>query len=247
MTTTNINQFVKGRAVLFCLVIITLFGSMNMKANEGEQLLQKVRKNYEKVESFEMELTYSLFKGHAGNTPVETYKSTYNKTKESYYRNVLKNEFIDHPEYSILIDHANRQVLLSKPNLGASPIIDLKKVLSYCAKIETQQLENGLTQLQVEIKNNNDIPFSKIVYQIDKEHWIKEVTLYYVTETNFSGSYFEKDLALPKLKVEYKKLSNKWKDKEKRTELATYIQQETSIPKLEEKYKGYTLVDNRNK
>jgi hypothetical protein len=188
----------------------------------GKDYLEKVRYNYEDVESFEVYMNYMLFKGFNSDTVLSEYNSVFYKKGDNSYRKINDTQIVVVDGIELNIDHVQKLMILSTPRDLSAFDFNLKNTLKQCDKVIVGS-RNGNILITMIIKDKIDLPFGKMELEIDKKHFIKEVVIYYNTKTNFAGSYFDQDYDFPKLVVQYNGFKTKWKDKENLLQLKNYI------------------------
>lgn len=228
------------------LSLLLLFCSQSF-AFTAKEALRNIRANYDELSSFEIFFEYSLFKGHQGEDIRERYQTRFVSDGENSYRNLGENEFIATSEMTATIDHETREIYLSRPTTLDYSAIDYDATLEFCKDVKVIDLGKGRTKLQMIVSAGSNLPYSVVEMTIDKQFWIEDITLFYNSEINFSGSTFEPEMGLPRLKIDYQEVKKKWSDKEGLTELKNYFDYTDSGFVGVGKYTGYKIIDYRPK
>ena len=74
-------------------------------AISGKDYLAKVQANYERLSTFELNMSYKLYKGHHGTEVLQAYTSYYVKNAAKAYRKIEQTEFVYFNEMTLNIDH----------------------------------------------------------------------------------------------------------------------------------------------
>lgn len=195
-------------------IVFILVTSISVYAESGKSFLKKVRANYENIESLQLYTHYMLYKGYYSDSVQSEYNGVYYKFNKDYYRKIQNTEIINSVSHNILIkiNHDQKAILISDPVDYSAVDFDIKKTFKQCKDILVKEKGNN-NVVTLLIKDETDIPYSKIEIEINKSYYIKEIALFYSTKMNFSGSVFKQDFQFPKLVIKYNDFKKKWKDK----------------------------------
>lgn len=211
----------------------------------AKSFLSKMTANYSKLNSLEINLDYRLYKGFDGTEVIEHYQSRYCRSIEgNTYRKIDNVELISTKNYSLKLDHEEKEAVLSKPTALSLIDVDIKETLKRCADVRIKEVDKGFI-VQLIIQAKQDIPYAFIALETDGDYWIDKVTFYYSTQANFSGNYFDQDIDYPRLEVQYGKVKKDWADEENLLSIANYLDVSQPEAKMQGIYRDYTLFDLR--
>lgn len=211
----------------------------------AKSFLSKMTANYAKLKSLEINLDYRLYKGYNGTEVLEHYQSQYCRSAEgNIYRKIGNVELIHTKHYSITLDHEEKEAVLSKPSTSSLIDADINETLKRCADVRIKEVDKGFI-VQLIIQSKQDIPYAFITLETDKDYWIDQITFYYSTQANFSGNYFDQDIAYPRLEVQYGTVKKDWTDKENLLSTSSYLDVSQPEAKMQGIYKDYRLFDLR--
>ncbi len=232
--------------LLFNILFIFIVG-FSAFAVSGKEYIEKVRANYENIESIHLIMNYKLFRGHEGKELVQEFESLFYKNGKQTYRKINEIEIVSSNKVEININHTDKYITLTKGK-EISPIdVNVDASLKFCENVLISS-KNKNTLVTLVIKDKVDLPYTKLVIEIDKNYWIQEIAMYYNSKINFSESYFEQDYDFPKLVVEYRDFKKKIKNKNEMLKIEDVISfsKKDTKASLNDNYKNYQLVDLRN-
>ena len=240
----------------FIAVVLFLFGNSfdgfggqslangNEKKLSAKQYLEKVKANYNGLESLEIEMNYQLYKGFESTVIEQAYNSIFFRSGENSYRKIDQIEFISNSELSLQINHGEKVIMISNPSNISAFVTDLESSLKLCRDVQVRKKEQT-TLITMIIREKTDLPYSRLDLLIDANFWIQEITLFYSSEINFSESYFQQDMAYPKLVVSYQMFKDKWKDKEGLLITENYVTANENSYTASKRFADYKILDYR--
>jgi hypothetical protein len=214
-------------------------------AENGNDFLEKVRANYEELNSLDVNMRYELYKGHASTVIEESYDAFYARQEDESYRKIGETELINNKDYSLQINHAEKVIVVSAPCKNELFDADVKTSLGFCQDVLVSS-ENDLHIITLLIKSKTDLPYSRIRVSVDKKYHITEMVFFYATQVDFSKNYGKKDMDFPKLVVKYNDLSKKWKDENGVLATEKYIRTENNTLSPAPEYADYTILNLTN-
>lgn len=191
-------------------------------AESGVAFLERVRANYDDLNSLSIEMKYDLYKGHKGNQLTESYTSFYGRSGKDSYRKIGSVEFINNDDYAIQVNHQDKMILVSDPSKNELFDPSLEDALRFCSSVNIESNSTGQL-IHLIIKQKVDLPFSRLEIQVDKKLFVTSIVFYYSTQMNFSGNYQNPQMDFPRLEVTYENLSRKWKDTDQKLESSGYL------------------------
>jgi len=228
------------------LILLFLFAvSIFSHAATGKEFLKKVRANYEDLNSLELLMSYRLYKGHESNEVRESYGALFCRDGEQSYRKIDQTEFINTKDYSIKISHSEKMIVVSQASKMDAFDVDIETSLKWCENVLVAD-KGEFNEISLIIKDRTDLPFSKINVVVDKKFWIREMTLFYSTQMNFSSSYTNKEMDFPKIFIGYYDLKKKWNDKDGLLNMDNYILVEEKKILPATRLSGYTILNLTN-
>jgi len=237
--------------IIFGIVLAGLMASgfvapLSLSAMTGTAYMKNIRANYEELNNFQVQIAYTLYKGHDGDEVIESYTSSYAKSDELVYRSIGGTEYINGENYFLNVNHAQQVIIISdKSNLELLEG-DLNTSLEMCRDVVVNTgTENDVITLF--IKNETDLPYSRIELKVNKKFWIQEIVFYYAGKQNFSGSYFKTDMAQPKLVVTYGEMKKRWQDKDGLADVSRFVVLDDDKTELASVYEHYKLMDLRRR
>ncbi len=227
------------KVVLYIFILV--FPALGFTLS-GKDYLEKINRNYANLKAFELQMSYQLYKGYSGNEVLQTYSGNYIKNEVKAYRKIKSTEFIHFNKITLQVNHDEKLVILDNRLDAEFMEIDLKSALKQCQDIKLLKKEKGVLVTLV-LKNETDIPYSKVSLLVDNSYWIKEMTFYYAAQMNF-GTYQNKDMAYPKLRIQYEQFKKGTKKLDD-LEISNFIDLGASKPALVGDYATYKLIDAR--
>jgi outer membrane lipoprotein-sorting protein len=224
--------------ILFFLLVVNAISF----AGTGAEFLEQIRANYSELNSLSVQMRYDLYKGHKGTELTESYTSFYARDGKKSYRKINTVEIINNEEYTIQINHTDHLITLAEPSKNELFDSNLEASLAFCNNVIVESNANGQL-IQLIIKPNVDLPFSRLEIQVDKKLFVSSIVFYYSTQMDFSGDYQNPKLDLPRLVVTYENLSKRWKDNDHLLETSSYLSTQENTIKPSDPLSGYNLLN----
>jgi len=228
-------------------IILVLSIPANTFAITGKEVLTRVQENYEQIQSLEVNMDYLLYRGYTSKEVKENYTALFKRSGKNSYRKIAHSEYIVEDDLMICINHDDRQITLT--HAVESDVVDpeIKNSLRYCSDILVLDNNGKNTSIELILKKESDLPYSRIRIDLDEDYWIEQLTFFYNTQVNFSSSYFSPQMDYPRLEVRYRDLKKNWKDETGIARLNNYVQITDDKIEATPLYKAYTIIDNRTK
>jgi hypothetical protein len=230
------------KAVFFLLVLSVSSFSFSMNVKE---LIGKMQKLYNEKSHIEYSCTYELFKDHKSDVVTESYKGFFYRNNSKVYQKIDETEFIYADDFFLQISNSEKLMALSGPQKLINTTVDLDLALKNCSKTQLEE-KDGYYAVTLIIKSDADLPFSVVKMRIDKKkYFLERLDVYYSNMSDFSEEFNKGDKQQPHLKITFNepKLNPK---QQNYFELDRYFSRNSSgVMKLQEKYSGYKLIDNR--
>ena len=226
-------------------IIISLFlliGSLDVVAQQSQasQDFERINATYAKLTELKTNVAYVLYPNHAATIPFQQEKaSLWISGKNSLYK-IGAVETLHTPEYTILIDHDEAQLIVQPTGPGRpDPLtgIELDSLLSYCSELSMQEEANSRTYTL-------SLPFGeleRIQIRFDRSTYLMEkVILYYrQTEEMEEGLPAEK----PRLEINYLSQENRARFAKDAFSIYQYIQHDGTQFQPITLYQSYQFID----
>ncbi len=222
-------------------VLLLCFLSVNALALSGKDYLQKINSNYYDLKSYELELNYTLYKGHNGKEIMDEYTSIIRSNGLNSHRKIYHDEIISTSENTVIINHEVKTIQVLPAIETKIFDEDIENSLRFCKDVKSRKTENG-TLISINFNEYSSIPYAQIDILIDADFWVKNMTLYYATQLNYSRDYFNPDMDFPRLEIDYSNLKKKWNDSQGLTNLSKYINKEGDNYSPTPLYQNYELI-----
>src|SRR5688572_22248800 len=118
------------------LILICVVVCRNSFAETGTDFLEKVRANYEELNSLDVSMRYELYKGHTSNVIEESYDAFYARMQDESYRKIDETELINNKDYSLQINHREKVIVVSAPSRNELFDADIKTSLEFCQDVK---------------------------------------------------------------------------------------------------------------
>ncbi len=227
------------------IALSVLLFSCHAMALSGKDFLNKMRANYESLNSLSMEINYRLFKGLDGMDLHEEYQSMYARIGQESYRTIGLSKLINTSQANLNINEETKQIIISEPSNQEFLDLSINKTLEWCKDILVVTT-NDKIEVRLILKDKTDIPYSSIIVKVDNKFWIEEITFLYAVQVDFSETYFDKEMDYPRLVVTYQKIKKNWNDKESLLKLSNYICTSCAPIVGVNEYANYQILDLRN-
>ncbi len=230
----------KTTFIIFLLLIVSpCFGLT------GKDFLANIRSNYEDLESLELNMEYKLYKGFSGFDLKEQYSSVFRKDEKSSYRKIDQIEFITDESCSVTINHEQKTITISNPQMIGALEFDSKTSLNMCQDVKVHRSSDGLWTMKMMIKEMSDLPYAMVELKVDKNFWIEQIGFFYSAKMNFSDSYFSSEMDYARMVITYSNLKKKWQDKDGIMKIDKYLSigPDEVIPA--ESFRDYEVYDFR--
>lgn len=230
----------------FIIFLMALsLGSFNGLSIKAEDYLIKLKSNYDRLKSFQLEMDYKLYRTGRKGDIIERYQSIYFGSKKSSYRKIKDTEIIIKNNIEMRIDHVQKSIVLGQARDLELFDVGIEESLKWCEKI-TVEIRGKNRRIHLFLKEGQDILFSKITIEVDENIFVKEISLAYSTKVNFSKDYFNPDMDYPTMVISYSNFKDGWKDKKGLLDLSRYVELDNRKVIAQEEYKEFEIIDLRN-
>lgn len=230
------------KSFTFLAILICFWGS----SQNVKDFLNKLNENYASTELRQLDMVYNLFTSVKDSKVIQTYSASYFYGSNFSYRKMDGIEIICKDSTKIQIDHEFKEIEVHYSNELELFDFDVSNMLKYCEKIDIIPISsNNIYILNIRIKDNNMIPYSRIRVVCDNKAYIKSIKYHYAAQVNF-GTFYQPQYHFPVLEVvfsDYKKVS----DLTKIPALSNYIHLSDSSAIASGMYANYSIGDFRPK
>ena len=158
------------------MFILSAFIAVNISFAQNynvQQILEKVADHYASSDAYEVEVSYNMYKGLAGNKITESYTGLMIKQGDFSKFQVLNSEIIQFPKVQLVIDNETKQVMYTQNNTDAlknSPL-NVKSFLEYFDKTSVVENGNLIVCEMVPTRIISEFPYGKVVLYINKNNY----------------------------------------------------------------------------
>lgn len=161
------------------LIIHLLFlGSISHAQNIKEDI-QKINENYVIEGSFQQEIRFQLFASYETKEALQSYTALIQKEGKSSYMKRGKVESLSNENFSLLVDHESKAIILQgavQKDMSSISDVKLDSMLSLCSKTEFESKKGNLGIHHFYFK---DYRYDKVSFEFSRSSYlIKKMTLY---------------------------------------------------------------------
>ncbi|MBQ4820655.1 hypothetical protein [Aquimarina sp. MMG016] len=230
------------------LLILFLGIQFTIKAQDLEvkEVLSKTEEFYENQESYDVSVTYNMFRGLTGTNITESYQGSFAKDKDKYLMKVLGSEILQFNKGKLIINHKEKTIRYEKgasDNVSMTSLFNIDEFLTYYDKTKAQTKGNAIVCELVSTKKNFQLPYGKVVLYLNKSDYsITKQVLYFSSLIPFAEDNKQvQDYGRLELEMTYQnqqKSTFSWEE---------YINiSSDNKATLQEKYKAYALLHQSN-
>ena len=186
----------------FYAILITF--SIDMMAQNKEELLQKVVSNFDK-KNISYNLKYNLYKDKDSKQIEESYEGKLIKDYNVIYQRINTNEFLMYPNQILNIFNEEKIITILNSNKDMSKIINQQFNSQNLKDLFTTNhfniLQNTKDLKIIEIIQKENIEFDKILIFVNSKYEIIKQKFYYKNNFNFSKNPKTKEYSKPILEI----------------------------------------------
>jgi hypothetical protein len=205
-------------------------------------VLENINKYYSSLESFNIAVNYTMYRGYTGNDATESYAGSIYKDGEISGMKVLKSKAWVFPNAQLSIDTANKKLYYTKTKRGGiknSPI-DTKTFSTYYKESNTE-VKGDVLRYEMVLKDNRiPSPYRKIVLYINtKTYQLEKQAFFFANKMPFvdkEGNHIN-DFGRLEIAFETNKKS------EATPKLSDFLVIKNNTIQLASSFKSYTLID----
>jgi len=214
---------------------------------DTKSVLQDVTRNYEDTPAYEIEATYTMYRGLTGNNSTETYKGLLVKNGDINSFRILDSEVIQSSMHKINLNHKSKTISYTKQEqtgLANSPIA-INQFLDFFEQSKITEKDGELICELVSKKGNQQIPYGKIILYVDKAtSLLKKQVFFFATAIPFQeGEKTTMDYGRLVIDFAHKGATVKTKA----LDIDTYVQiKKDGNIKIAENFKTYIVINQEN-
>lgn len=225
-------------------LIVLLFVVGELFAITPKEFIEKVNNNYSNLEDFEMNVRYQLYKEKVlPANLIEEEVGYVAKNSDGAYVNLFGLESIYNKDVNIILYHDYQEIIIGSRKEFSLDVFDVESNLRFTKDTKVKELENGNLILELDFDKIQNLPYHKLVIEIDNKFWIQSMVYHYNNQFDFSNSYFSVDSKFAIVKVMYENFKKKWKDKDEVLKIDRYVEFDKNIP-ISNRY-NYKIIDYR--
>ena len=232
----------KGNKIL--LLMCFVFSSAFCQNEKVAFLLNKAKESFYAAENFHVNTTYKIYKGYDSTKPHEVSNGILVKKSNNIYSKINELEVISTSKYYLKINHKEKAILLNKPFKNPTQIdqYNLQQLMDY-VDIGNLKENNNNWIIELKAKPITQLPFSKILIQINKKTYLIENQIfYYFEQLDFSKNNTPVKSNV-KLEITYSLFSKEVKLPDVIFRESTYLKQIKGIYRGVNKYQEYEIIN----
>lgn len=197
------------KKITFLLTLLVLTGS-SIKAQTANEIFEKYINSKKAEKEYQMNISYSLYKGKEGQKVYENYEGIQAKQNDAMYQKLSSTELILGVDFMVKLNTTEKAMLVgysSKPIFNKEDMLDNAKILEVFKKKEMKDLGTHYKLVLSEPQNAVLSDFSSIELHIDKERFtLSKQIFHYALASDFSIYSKEKnepEYDNPRLEIDF--------------------------------------------
>ena len=230
------------------MVFLMLSTISNAQMPKAAETLTKVETYYKANSVLDLEVTYTMYKGHIGNNRTESYKGSIYKKGDTHRVKILDSEVLQFQETQLTIDNQNKTIsyhTISEKDIQKKSPLNMSAFLKYYK--ETSSKVKGTTIIHELTLENKQLPmpYNKIEIHINKHDYsLTKQVLYLSKKIPFVGDNGKYTDDVGRMEIAFKKNPNPLV---KVPSLQDYIILELDKkPRVSQAYARYNIIDQTN-
>ncbi len=212
-------------------------------AQSVEGLLQKANGFYTDTGSYEIAMTYTMYRGLTGNRATESYKGTVQKQDRYSKTTMVGSDVINYGKEVLLVDHRDKLISYQK-NSGRHHSYSPVHLDGFLLNFKKTQLIDKGNYWICEMSNTQkvtQIPYGKVHFYVDKDTFtITRQVLFFNNKVPFKGKDGEREMDFGRLQVD---LEHRLDVKIVKVPLGDFIvEDQNGKIALQKAYKSYTYI-----
>ncbi len=226
------------------MTILLILGIKTSKAQTKEAIvaLEKLQESYTKETNYDLEMTYTMYRGFAGNEITEQYAGTLYKKGDVFQMKAMNMEALQFPEGQLRIDHKSKTIYYSSLADKIDNPADISQILQFYKPVSLKTKE-GVNIIEMDLKNRQiPLPFQKVILHVHGEkNTLLKQELFFAKKMPFATDSGEQEYDSARMEIEFLEAHSKGVDNRKG--FFHYIIQKGTIMTLSNTYKEYTLIN----
>ncbi|EZH71526.1 hypothetical protein ATO12_06885 [Aquimarina atlantica] len=163
----------------YIIILLCCIGSIQQNNAQNiniKNLFKKVAQSYNDKKQYQIDVTYTMYRGLTGNTITESYQGKMVKNNEFSQMTVLNSEILQFPGGQLNIDHTSKTATYigSKGTSSKNQLLDINSFLDFYDKVKVTEKNGVLVCEMVSAKPNIQNQYGKVILYINKEKYLIE-------------------------------------------------------------------------
>ena len=237
--------------IVILLICINYGGFAQAKVEQVSQekmleVLDKLGSFYKITPTYKFDIIYYSYKGHKNLTPFESSIGFLVKSDKKIKSEVMGIETIQFDDLVIMIQRNENKVMITNKQ-EENDVIKIDELKLGLKKVEqiTKSVLGNITTYYLNHRSY-DAVYQTEIHLVNNER-IEKIVFYFNKESEWQTESGEVRKAKPRLEIWYKNFSEKLMPSDVQFTIADYVQMQKNTIQLNQKYRGYQLLDLRTK
>ena len=167
--------------IIWTVILCCASWTAQAQSAEVREVLEKVSSYYEKLNTYEIAMTYSMYKGLTGEKITEQYEGTLSRKGALRNLNILGSEMISDGQKQLVVDHASKQMAYFDQggNAQHENMLDLTYLLETFSHNQLRQEGKYLICELLPSSGAIQSPYGKIELYINSANYSIEKQVFY--------------------------------------------------------------------
>lgn len=210
------------------------------------EVLDKLGSFYKNTPSYKFDIIYYSYKGHKSLTPFEESFGSLVKSDKKIKSEVMGIETIQFDDLVIMVQQEENKVMITNKQ-EENDVLKIDELKLGLKKVEqiTKSVLGNITTYYLNHRSY-DAVYQTEIHLMNNEK-IEKIVFYFNKESEWETESGEVRKAKPRLEIWYKNFSQKLIPNDYQFTIADYVQMQKNTIQLNQKYRGYQLLDLRTK
>lgn len=175
-----------------------------MQGQDGKSIFKTFINKNKAISSYQVDLTYNLFENENSTKVIDQYVGSLFKNNLNIYNKVGIAEIVQTSEFSLLVNHEEKAILLNEPEgyLSENINFNFESVLSF-VDIKLAETNTDYWAIDLIAKEVSQLPYYKMTFYIDnKTYLLKKQVLYYFAQYDLNE---KEEYDNPRVEITYSK------------------------------------------
>ena len=236
----------KDKTYIFSLFLLAFF-LQNVYAQIAKEDFKKVNDAYRNTMNLSMDVTYKLYESYKSTTPKDILTGSFKKQDNNILSNLLKIETMQNTKYKIIVDAANKILVVADPQhyMNNAITVDIDSVLAFCSSVDYRETGQKLKVYKLNFDNiffeynSIEIFINKYTYFLDK------LTLYFRDAVSIDKNDPDSPKEKPRLEIAYSSVNKDPKFGKNLFSEKKYIDINDGKFTCSALYKNYQLINQK--